>query len=486
MTATATEPWQDRIFSGGFVEGRGESTPVVEKATGATLGSVGAATAADLDTAVARAHEARRGWAAAPYQQRAEVLLRAAALLEAEPDRLVPWLVREAGSAPGKAGFELGLVVSELREAAAAASAPYGQLLRSARPRLSMARYVPVGVVGVISPFNFPGILSMRSVAPALALGNAVVLKPDPRTTVAGGMALARLLADAGLPEGLLHVLPGGRELGELLVAHPDIPCVSFTGSTAAGRAIAAVAAPMFKKLHLELGGNNALLVLPDADLEAAASAGAWGSFLHQGQICMTTGRHLVPRARAEEYAAMLAAKAEALPVGDPWAAEVALGPLIDEVQRDRVHELVTGAVADGARLAAGGTYDGLLYRPTVLADVSPGLRVAREEIFGPVAPVIAYDTVDEAVALVNDDPYGLSVGLLTDDAMAAYELSSRLEVGMVHVNDQTVDDEAVIPFGGIKASGSGGHFGGARANLETFGHLQWVTMQSEIARYPF
>jgi benzaldehyde dehydrogenase (NAD) len=486
MTATATEPWQDRIFSGGFVEGRGESTPVVEKATGATLGSVGAATAADLDTAVARAHEARREWAAAPYQQRAEVLLRAAALLEAEPDRLVPWLVREAGSAPGKAGFELGLVVSELREAAAAASAPYGQLLRSARPRLSMARYVPVGVVGVISPFNFPGILSMRSVAPALALGNAVVLKPDPRTTVAGGMALARLLADAGLPEGLLHVLPGGRELGELLVAHPDIPCVSFTGSTAAGRAIAAVAAPMFKKLHLELGGNNALLVLPDADLEAAASAGAWGSFLHQGQICMTTGRHLVPRARAEEYAAMLAAKAEALPVGDPWAAEVALGPLIDEVQRDRVHELVTGAVADGARLAAGGTYDGLLYRPTVLADVSPGLRVAREEIFGPVAPVIAYDTVDEAVALVNDDPYGLSVGLLTDDAMAAYELSSRLEVGMVHVNDQTVDDEAVIPFGGIKASGSGGHFGGARANLETFGHLQWVTMQSEIARYPF
>ncbi|MFC4783925.1 aldehyde dehydrogenase family protein [Nocardioides sp. MAHUQ-72] len=486
MTTTSTEPWTDRIFSGGFVTGAGSPTVVVEKATGAPLGSVGSATAADLDAALATARTAQRAWAEAPYQQRAEVLLRAAALLEAEPDRLLPWLVREAGSAPGKAGFELGLVVSELRESAAAASAPYGHVLRSGRPRLSLARYVPVGVVGVISPFNFPGILSMRSVAPALALGNAVVLKPDPRTTVSGGMALARLLADAGLPDGLLHVLPGGRELGEQLVAHPDLPCLSFTGSTAAGRAIAAVAAPMFKKLHLELGGNNALLVLPDADLEAAASAGAWGSFLHQGQICMTTGRHLVPRGMADEYAAMLAAKADALPVGDPWAGEVALGPLIDDVQRDRVHDLVTGAVAEGARLAAGGTYDGLLYRPTVLADVSSGQRVAREEIFGPVAPVIAYDSVEEAVALVNDDPYGLSVGVLTGDAMAAYELSSRLEVGMVHVNDQTVDDEAVIPFGGIKASGSGGHFGGATANLETFGHLQWVTMQSEIERYPF
>ncbi len=486
MTTTATEPWSDRIYSGGFVAGGGEPTAVVEKATGAPLGTVGAATGADLDAAVATAREAQRTWADAPYHERASVLLRAAALLEDQPDRLLPWLVREAGSAPGKAGFEIGLVVSELRESAAAASAPYGQVLRSGRPRLSLARHVPVGVVGVISPFNFPGILSMRSVAPALALGNAVVLKPDPRTAIAGGMALAQLLADAGLPEGLLHVLPGGRELGEQLVSHPGVPCLSFTGSTAAGRAIAAVAAPMFKKLHLELGGNNALLVLPDADLGAAASAGAWGSFLHQGQICMTTGRHLVPRPLAEEYAAMLAAKAEALPVGDPWAGEVALGPLIDEVQRDRVHEMVTEAVGEGARLAAGGSYDGLLYRPTVLADVSASQRIAREEIFGPVAPVVAYDSVEEAVALVNDDPYGLSVGILGADAMAAYDLSGRLEVGMVHVNDQTVDDEAVIPFGGIKASGTGGHFGGARANLETFGHLQWVTMQSEIERYPF
>lgn len=484
-----SEQWQDKIFSGGWVDGRGAQLTVSEKATGTVLGQVGTATSEDLDAAVTVARRAQRDWAAAPYAERAAVLLRAAALLEAEPDRLLPWLVREAGSAQGKAGFELSLVVSELRESAAAASAPYGELLRSMKPRLSLARYVPVGVVGVISPFNFPGILSMRSVAPALALGNAVILKPDPRTTVAGGMALAQLLADAGLPDGLLHVLPGGADLGQALVAHPGVPCLTFTGSTAAGRAIAAAAAPAFKKLHLELGGNNALLVLPDlgaGQLEAAASAGAWGSFLHQGQICMTTGRHLVPRDRHDEYVEILAGKAEALPAGDPTDPTNALGPLVDEGQRDKVHGLVTGAVEAGARLAAGGRYDGLVYRPTVLGGVAGDATVAREEIFGPVAPVVAYDTVEEAIELINADQYGLSLGILAANPLTAYELSSRIEVGMVHINDQTVDDEAVIPFGGIKASGSGGHFGGARANLETFGHLQWVTMQSQIERYPF
>lgn len=485
----ATAPWQEKVYSSGWVDGQGDPIPVVEKATGASLGSVGSASTEDLDRAVTKAVAAQRGWAAAPYPERANVLLRAAAILEAEPERLVPWLVREAGSAQGKAGFELSLVVSELRESAAAASAPYGELLRSTKPRLSMSRYVPVGVVGVISPFNFPAILSMRSVAPALALGNAVVLKPDPRTAVAGGMALAALLDDAGLPEGLLHVLPGGAELGKALVDHRGIPCISFTGSSGAGRAIAAAAAPAFKKLHLELGGNNALLVLPDLDragIEAAAAAGAWGSFLHQGQICMTTGRHLVPRARHDEYAELLAAKADALPAGDPADPSNVLGPLVDQAQRDKVHALVTGAVDAGARLAAGGRYDGLVYRPTVLAGVAADSAVATQEIFGPVAPVVAYDSVDEAVAMVNADDYGLSVGILSANPMTAFDLSSRLEVGMVHVNDQTVDDEAVIPFGGIKASGSGGHFGGARANLESFGHLQWVTMQAQVERYPF
>ncbi|GMA20475.1 benzaldehyde dehydrogenase [Arsenicicoccus piscis] len=483
---TTAAPWEGRIWAGDWTTGSGESSPVIEKATGDTLGEVGAATKADLDRSVTQAREAQRRWAAEPYPARAAVLLKAAQLLQAEPQRLQDWLVREAGSGQGKAAFEVGLVVSELQEAAATAAAPFGEVLRSAKPRLSFARYVPYGVVGVISPFNFPAILSMRSVAPALALGNAVVLKPDPRTSVAGGMALAELLAEAGLPEGLLHVLPGGAELGEALVAHPHVPCLSFTGSTAAGRRIGATAAELLKQVHLELGGNNALLVLPDADVEAAASAGAWGSFLHQGQICMTAGRHLVPASLADAYVAALAQKADRLTVGDPTDETNALGPIIDERQRDRVHGIVTKAVDAGAELRAGGTYDGLFYRPTVLSGVGQDSVAFTEEIFGPVAPITVYETVDEAIDLINASEYGLSVGVLTGDAMAAYELADRIETGMLHINDQTVDDEAVIPFGGIKASGSGGHFGGAKANLETFCHLQWVSMQSRIATYPF
>lgn len=478
--------WQGKIHSGGWVDGSGESIDVTDKATGDKLGEVGSASTDDLDRAVAAAHEAQREWAALPYLARAGVMRKAAALLEENPERLAPWLVREAGSGQGKAGFEVFLVVSELQEAAATASAPYGEVLRSMKPRLSMARYVPYGVVGVISPFNFPAILSMRSVAPALALGNAVILKPDPRTPVSGGMALAELLADAGLPDGLLHVLPGGAELGKALVAHPRVPCLTFTGSTAAGRHIGEEAGGQLKQIHLELGGNNALLVLPDADVAAAASAAAWGTFLHQGQICMTSGRHLVHSSIVEEYTRLLAEKAQAITVGDPTDEGNALGPVIDERQRDRIHSIVTESVDAGATLAAGGTYDGLYYRPTVLADVTTDSRAFTEEIFGPVAPIVSYDTIDEAVDIINDNEYGLSLGILTSNAFNAFALADRIEVGMVHINDQTVDDEAIIPFGGTKASGSGGHFGGARANLETFCHLQWITVQAEIERYPF
>ncbi|MEU4839791.1 aldehyde dehydrogenase family protein [Nocardia testacea] len=487
MTTTdpATTAWHDALFDGAF-RSVSRTITVISPATGAVLDTVGEAGAAELETAVRSATAAQQVWAARTYDERVAVLLRAAQLLGENPDRLGAWLVAEAGSGQGKAAFEVGLVKSELQESAALAAHPYGEMLRSGKPRLSVARRIPVGIVGVISPFNFPAILSMRSVAPALALGNAVILKPDPRTSISGGLALAELLRDAGLPAGVLHVLPGGGELGAAMVEHPRIPCLSFTGSTAAGRRIAAAAGPLLKKLHLELGGNNALLVLPDADVQAAASAGAWGSFLHQGQICMTTGRHLVHRSIAEEYVAALADKAQHIPVGDPIDPGNALGPIIDAGQRDRVHGLVTAAVEAGATVAAGGQFTDLFYRPTVLTGLTPGNPAWTEEIFGPVAPVLVYDTVEEAVDIINASEYGLSVGILTGDAFRAYELADRIVSGAVHINDQTVDDEAPIPFGGLKASGAGGRFGGPTANLDTFTETQWITVQSEIQRYPF
>ncbi|MGI5221005.1 aldehyde dehydrogenase family protein [Nocardia sp. CA-290969] len=488
MTTTAdpaTTAWHGALFDGAF-RPAGRTLPVIAPATGTTIDTVGEAGLDDLERAVRSAVAAQRQWAALTYDKRVAVLLRAAQLLAENPDRLGSWLVAEAGSGQGKAAFEVGLVTSELQESAALAAHPYGEMLRSGKPRLSVSRRVPVGVVGVISPFNFPGILSMRSVAPALALGNAVILKPDPRTPISGGLALAELLQEAGLPAGVLHVLPGGGELGAALVEHPQVPCLSFTGSTAAGRKIATSAGPLLKKLHLELGGNNALLVLPDADVPAAASAGAWGSFLHQGQICMTTGRHLVHSSIAEEYVQALVDKANRLPVGDPADAANALGPIIDAGQRDRVHALVTAATEAGATVAAGGEYTDLYYRPTVLTGLTVDNPAWTEEIFGPVAPVLTYETVEQAIEIINASEYGLSVGILTADAYRAYELADRIVSGAVHINDQTVDDEAPIPFGGVKASGVGGRFGGPGANLDTFTETQWVTVQSEIQRYPF
>jgi benzaldehyde dehydrogenase (NAD) len=371
-------------------------------------------------------------------------------------------------------------------EAAALASAPIGEILRSAQPRMSLARRLPVGVVGVISPFNFPLILSIRSVAPALALGNAVVLKPDPRTAVTGGILLARVFEEAGLPAGVLQVVPGGADVGEALIEDRAVGLVSFTGSTAVGRKVGEVAARHLKRVHLELGGNSALIVLDDVDLELAAGAGAFGSFMHQGQICMTTGRHLVHRGIVDEYVEILADKAKNIPVGNPMSEQVALGPVIDAGQRDKIHEMVTGSVEGGATLAAGGTYEGLFYRPTVLTDISTSSPAYANEVFGPVAPITPFDSVEEAVALASDTDYGLSLGIVTRDVMTGVELADRIPSGIVHINDQTVCDEAVAPFGGVGASGTGSRFGGTAANLDAFTETQWLTMQGEITRYPF
>jgi benzaldehyde dehydrogenase (NAD) len=281
-------------------------------------------------------------------------------------------------------------------------------------------------------------------------------------------------------------VLPGGADVGEALVVDPLIRVIAFTGSTRAGRAIAAAAGQHLKRVHLELGGNSALIILDDADLEKAASTGAFGSFNHAGQICMATSRHLVASAVARDYVDALAEHAARLPVGDPAGGHVALGPLIDAKQRDNVHRVVTDSVSDGARLVTGGTYEDLFYRPTVLSDVPLTAPAYAEEIFGPVAPVVTFDTLDDAARLAAGTEYGLSLGILTRDVAKAMTLAERIPSGLVHINDQTVDDEAVAPFGGVGASGTGARHGGTRANLEAFTETQWLTIRAEQPPYPF
>ncbi len=485
MTFLNEATWRGKAFSGGWKAVSGGEAPVTEPATGAELGRVGVASPADIAAAATAAAAAQPAWAALPHTERSAILRRAGDIWKAHAGEIEGWSIREGGKIAPAAQFETHVATEEIYEAATLPSRPYGELLPTESPHLSWAERVPVGVVGVISPFNFPQILAIRSVAPALALGNAVVLKPDPRTAVCGGVVLARVFEEAGLPEGVLHVLPGGADAGETLITDPLVRVISFTGSTAVGRHVGALAGQHLKRVHLELGGNSALIVLDDADLDAAASAGAWGSFLHQGQICMTTGRHLVQDSVYDDYVAALAAKASHLPVGDPASGQVALGPIIDERQRDKIHGLVTGSVDAGARLAAGGTYDGLFYRPTVLAEVAPAMPAYASEVFGPVAPVIRFSTADEAAKLAADTEYGLSLGILTKDVLRGLDLARKIPTGIVHINDQTVDDAPNTPFGGIGASGTGARFGGT-ANLDAFTDTRWVTMRSEIAPYPF
>jgi len=477
--------WTGRIFSDGWVDAP-TTIDTIEPATGDVLGAAGGGDAATIARAAESAKAAQRAWAATPFVDRVAVIKRAAELMERHRDELTGWLVRESGSIGGKAAVEITASIGQLDMAAALISHPLGLMLPSLTPgRTSMARRAPVGVVGVITPWSFPYVLAMRSIGPALALGNAAVLKPDANTPVTGGVVIARLFEEAGLPEGVLHVLPGGAEVGQALVADPNVRMISFTGSTATGRLVGETAGRMLKRIVLELGGNSPLVVLDDADIEAASSAGAWGSFLHQGQICIAVSRHLVHESLVDEYTAALVERAQRLPVGNPATDEVALGPIINEKQIARVQRIVDDSVSQGAELLTGGTHDGPFFRPTVLGSVTTSMPAYAEEIFGPVAPVIAFRDDEHAVELANGTDYGLAAAVHSASPERARAVADRLRAGMVHINDQTVNEEPPAPFGGVGVSSNGGHFGGV-ANLELWTEWQWVTSRDKATPFPF
>lgn len=478
--------WAGKIYSSGWTAAQGGTLQTVEPATGEVLAEVGLANKGDVEQAARAASAAQPAWAAQTGPERAALIRRAARVLEDNHEEFETWLVREGGAVPGKAAFEVQLVLGELWEAAALPTQPWGHLLAASEPgRESIARRVPLGVVGVISPWNFPQILSVRAVAPALALGNAVILKPDVQTPVSGGILVARLFEAAGLPEGLLHVLPGDAEAGSALTEDPNVAMIAFTGSTAVGRKVGEAAGRSLKRVSLELGGNNALIVLDDADLEVASSAGAWSAFLHQGQVCMTAGRHIVMAGVADEYLDRLAARAAGLPVGDPNVEQVALGPLINERQLRNVDRIVTQTVEAGAVVRAGGTHEQLFYKPTVLAGVTTKMPAFREEIFGPVAPVVVVQDEAEAVAVANDTEYGLVAAIQTGSRDRGRALADQLRTGIVHVNDQTLNNDAYAPFGGTGVSGNGSRFG-SQSSWDEFTQWQWLTLRDQPHAFPF
>lgn len=468
---------EGRIYSGGWREPGGGTAEVRSPGDGGHVGTTGIADENDVERAGASAVRAQQDWARTSYRTRAGVLSRAAEALQEVRSDVELLLIRESGSLPTKAAHEVSKAIDELTDAASLVTMSQGDVLPVEDPTtLGIARRIPVGVVGVIAPWNAPLMLAIRSVAPAIALGNAVIVKPDVKTAFSGGAVMAEIFERAGLPDGVLHILPGGPDTGEAVVRSPHTNVISFTGSSVAGRRVGEVAGGMLKRVILELGGNNAFIVMADADLDQAVACGIGGSFRHQGQICMATGRHLVHESLAEEYVDRLRVAASAMRVGDPRADGTTLGPLITTTQAERVQGIVDAAVAGGAEAVHGGTHQGAFYAPTVLDRVDATNPAFQSEIFGPVAPVTRFSTEAEALELANASDYGLSAAIHTRDIARGLGFASRLRAGMVALNGQTIYDAAHIPMGGIGASGNGGRHGG-HWNLDEFTYWQWVTV---------
>jgi acyl-CoA reductase-like NAD-dependent aldehyde dehydrogenase len=345
----------------------------------------------------------------------------------------------------------------------------------------------PAGVVGCFGPFNVPYILSSRSFALPVAYGNTAVLKPSEEVPLAGGLLLAEIFEEAGLPPGVLNVVTATREdsaeVGDELIAHPAVRRISFTGSTEVGRIIAEKAGRHLKRAVLELGGKDPLIVLGDADVEYAVDAAAWGAFLHQGQICMSTERIIVERNIADEFTSKLRDRAQALKMGDPTDPSVAIGPLINQRAVDTINSHVQEALSGGAELVTGGKHDNLVYHPTLVSDVTPEMRLFTDQSFGPIAAVTVVDDAEEALAVANNSKYGLSSGIITNDFTRALDIAFRLETGMVHIGDQTVNDEPQVPFGGVKGSGYGRM--GGQAALDEFTELRWINVQRSPRTFP-
>ncbi|MEU1528407.1 aldehyde dehydrogenase family protein [Streptomyces fagopyri] len=453
---------------------------------GEKLASITIATVDEVDEAYRAAERAQKEWAAVnPYARRA-VFERALRLVEEREAEITEVIVAELGGTHLKAGFELHLAKEFLRESIQLALRPEGRILPSPIDGKENRVYrVPVGVVGVISPFNFPFLLSLKSVAPALALGNGVVLKPHQNTPIVGGSLVAKIFEDAGLPGGLLNVvITDIAEIGDAFIEHPVPKVISFTGSDKVGRHVATVCASHFKSAVLELGGNSALVVLDDADIDYAVDAAVFSRYVHQGQVCMAANRVLVDRSIADEFTEKFVAKVRTLKVGDPSDPRTIIGPVINSSQADAITGAVDQAIAEGATALVRGTTTDNLVEPTVLTDVPADSGILRQEIFGPVALLVLFDGEEEAVRIANDTPYGLSGAVHTADVERGVAFAKRIDTGMFHVNDGTVHDEPPVAFGGEKHSGIGRLNG--EATVEAFTTQKWISVQHGRSFFPF
>ena len=454
-------------------------------ATGALFARVAQASKADAVRAVEAAYHARESWGRVIVSERAAILLRAADVLATKIDEIRDVLIEESGSTFGKSMFEVMYCIDLLRSAAGDARHIFGETLpHSASGQIGMTVRQPLGVIAGIAPFNAPFLLAMKKVVLALAAGNCFVLKPSEETPVTG-IKIAEIFHEAKLPPGVLNVVPGpAKDIGDVLLTDPRVRMITFTGSTKVGKLIAVEAAKNLKKFTLEMGGKNPLIVLQDADVDYAVKAGCFGIYFHQGQVCMANSRIIVEAPVFDEFCEKFAARAKTYKVGDPRDPHTIIGPLIRRSQCAFIDEHVTDATSKGAKVLAGGTHQDNFYQPTVIAGVTPEMRIYSEESFGPITSIIKVDSAEEALKVANDTSYGLSAGVITNDLQKAMDLALRLESGMVHINDTTVTDEPHVPFGGIKNSGFGRE--GGNYSMEEMTELKWITIQLGQRQFPF
>lgn len=481
------EKWNKQFIGGEWREGNGErvyedKNPYSEE----TLVQIRLANTEDIDEAYRSARKAQKEWEEINAYDRVAIMEKAVELLKERREEIVKILIDENGASHTKANIEVDGAIGIMKEAATFPLRMHGKIMPSVVPgKENRIYHNPAGVVGIISPFNFPFHLTMRSLAPALAAGNGVVIKPDLQTMISGGLFMGKLFEDAGIPKGLLNItVCSSSEIKDAFVEHPIPQIISFTGSTPVGRHIGGLCGTHLKRVALELGGNNAMIVLKDADIQRAAGSAAFGKFLNAGQICMSLNRIIVERPVYEEFLRALVDKASQIKYGNPANKDVVVGPLINNKQVVRIQELIDKSLEAGASYALKGEIEGNVFAPTILTDVTNYMPIAQEEIFGPAVGIIVVEDEIEAIRVANESEYGLSGAVHAGSIEHGVEVAKQIVTGMIHVNDQGVNDEPIVAFGGEKASGLG-RYGGEWA-LHEFTTTKWISVQTNPREYPF
>lgn len=486
LDMTQNASMKGMYIAGQWVQGRGTFADI-NPCDGSVWSDIPDGGRDEAARAIQAAHGAFKGWADLPFIERARFMLKAAEIWEKRAPDFAAAMQGEGGGTFGKGMFENSYVPEVLRAAAAVCYQSLGEVLPSEHGKFSTAVRRPIGVVVTLSPWNFPAVLAARQFANPLAIGNTIVLKPSEDTPYTGGLFFAEVMEEAGLPPGVFNVVTCSRDnvqaMGDELVENAMVKGVSFTGSAAVGRHIAAKCGAHLKKCCIELGGNDAMIVLEDADIEHATQAANFGSFMHQGQICMSVERILVHENIFDTFLERFKERAAILTLGDTRDKNNALGPMINQKQADRVMGHLEDAISKGAKVELGGKSNGCFIEPTIVTNTSPDMLIRREETFGPVVPVIPFSTDDEAIGISNDTEYGLSASIFTDNEQRALLIARRLETGMCHVNCTTVNDEPHVPFGGAKSSGLGRN--GGRWSVDTFSETRWITLERGGRHFP-